>query len=201
MKKPFLYNRALALGLVIPFVLLFIVLSGGSALAKERAQRQSVFYDGVEGDGLSIRHDLDARLDAAYNMLTLAQRSNLRDDPLLEAIRQDHAALTEDVGIAESYALDQALDRDVKQLYARAEEMGLSEEDQRLLEKQYYEFLSREQTIGHDGYNAQAQAFTKPFPPSPPALSARSTAWNRWNTFAKPAAPLAAAPKDMEECA
>lgn len=170
MKKPFLYNRALAFGLVIPFVLLVIVLSGGSALAKERAQTESVFYDGVEGDGLSIRHDLDARLDAAYNMLTLAQRSNLRDDPLLEAIRQDHAALTEDVGIAESYALDQALDRDVKQLYARAEEMGLSEEDQRLLEKQYYEFLSREQTIGHDGYNAQAQAFNQTLSAFPASL-------------------------------
>ena len=41
---------------------------------------------------------------------------------------------------------------------------------ERLLEKPYYEFLSREQTIGHDGYNAQAQAFNQTLSAFPASL-------------------------------
>lgn len=153
------YNKTIAIIVFAAVVLVSVTLSGGSALAKERTQVESKFYEGMQGDSLGIYNDVRARIDAAQNMVTVAQKSLGSEDALLLEIQDLQSKMLNEGSIGELFKLDYTLETKVKLLFAKEDTLSLNETDARLFEKQYYEFLSRGQTISHDGFNTSAQQY------------------------------------------
>lgn len=170
MKIPFLYNRGLAVVLTVVLVCAAVLLSGGIGLKSERSKTEQYFYQGVKMDSLSISNDLQARADAAYNMVSVMRKYDLADDTPVADLLAAHTALGEANGIKDKHKADQALNNAVLQMHALSSTVAMTEQDARLFKKQYDEFLSRGQTISHDGYNALANAFNEQYNAFPAKL-------------------------------
>ncbi len=163
MKNKINENRPLAWAVLAVVVALSIVLGGGGALRGMRSEALDVFYYGVHGDNLSIYTDLDARIDCAYNLASLADRygsipkgyaeeARLYADALKAAEKEDIRAMAADNSV---------LDISVESLYTELENAALSDTDATFALSQYKEFTSRALTISRDGYNAQAEEFNR----------------------------------------
>ena len=143
-------------------VLLTIFLSGGRGLRKLRTQAASTFTEGVAGDGLSIAHDLNQRLENAGNLAIVARRYRPNDEALsaldsaCEVLRR---ALEQSEKKKDMAAANRALGDAVEVLYRAMDGWNLDETDKNLAAKQYRSFLSAADTISHDGYNQQAREF------------------------------------------
>jgi len=95
-------RKAAAIGLAV-WIVIFSLLGGHMTLKKEYGRVADVFTQGVEGDGLSIAHDLSQRADAAYNLTVIAQRYLGAEDSLVAGVRRAREGLLAASGAAQKY--------------------------------------------------------------------------------------------------
>ena len=163
MKNKINENRPLACIVLAAVVVLSIIFSGGGALRAERARAMDAFHFGVNGDGLCIYTDLQARADCAYDLVDLCGRYGAIPQESIDKVEKA-ANVLESTGENDVYELGRAngeLDRAVESLYTEIENASLSETDATFALTRYKEFTSRALTISRDGYNAQAEAFNQ----------------------------------------
>lgn len=152
-----LKNRVFAWCVLAVVILLSLSLSGGGALKDLRLETESVFYNGVNADGLCIDRDLKARTEATYNLLTIAKNYSI-DKALIDAADKARQQ-TVSGAIGARYQANAHLTQTVEDLYTALENVSLSETDKSFAYNQYKEFKSRAETISRDPYNQRAEAF------------------------------------------
>ncbi len=160
-----LKSRGVAAAIAVVVMVVTVFASGGAKLSALKSQADDVFYSGVSGDGLSIYGDLNMRLENAYNICTIAKRSGGDGSVELVSVQSAYdalaAALNDKAPRASLPALNRELTSSVETLYRAMDDYALSETDETLIARQYRSFLSANDTISHDGYNAKAADFNE----------------------------------------
>ena len=124
---------------------------GGAKLASYANSTAAAFSDGM----YSIAADLDARLNSAANLVTVAEKVSGVSAGFVEAVR---SAVDAAQGPAAKAAADAALDSAVNALYDEA--VALADANQYdLLAGELAEFNARGNTIRNNDYNSRAQEF------------------------------------------
>ncbi len=166
-------KRQFAWSITIVMILVAVFGLGGSKLAGQAEQARQVFYLGVNGDGLSINHDLDRRAEAATNLATVASRYLAASDSLLTDLQAAREQLQQAEDAAAKYAANQQLGQAALAVYDALAGYELSDQDQRYRQSLMDELESANAIIGHDGYNAQAAACNALLSGFPAGLLAR----------------------------
>lgn len=129
---------------------------GGAKLAGYYSSTMAGFTTGQ----YSITADLDQRVSAAANVVTVAKKIAGVDQTLLAAAEDAVNALSEPMGPADTYAANEALNTAVEALYDAA--LPLASADQKdLLSEQHSEFMSRGTILRNSPYNEEAEQFNK----------------------------------------
>lgn len=129
---------------------------GGAKLAGHYSDTMAGFNSGK----YSITADLDQRVSAAANVVTVAKKIAGVDQTLLAAAQNAVDALAEPMGPADTYAANETLDAAVEALYDAA--LPLASADQKdLLSEQHSEFMSRGTILRNSSYNEEAEQFNK----------------------------------------
>jgi len=149
------YKTATLISTVV--IIASILLGTGRSLRALKAEVDAAFYNGVNADSLSIQNDLNERLDLSYSLTTLAGKylsDSSRDDVL--AAREK---LTNADGITDKYDANEELTDATQALISALQDVTLSEEDEKSLQRLDANLRSRNDTISHDGYNQLAEQF------------------------------------------
>lgn len=154
-------NRFLACLIALAVVVITIFASGGGKLGTQRAAAEELFYNGKNNSGQCIQSDINARLDAACNLLTVAGRYMQSNDERVVSLNQAVQTLQAAQGISALYQANQALDEPTKALYEALTALSLSELDQSLVQKQYGNFAGRADSIRRDSYNESARHYNQ----------------------------------------
>ncbi len=129
---------------------------GGAKLAGYYSETMAGFSSGQ----YSITADMDQRVSAAANVVTVAGKIGGVDQQLLADAKQAVDALSTLPGPAETYAADQTLEQAIEALYDQA--LPLASADQKdMLAEQHSEFMSRGTILRNSSYNEQAEAFNE----------------------------------------
>lgn len=155
-----LKNRAFAWCVFALAVVLTITLSGGGGLQSMRGDVEAIFYHGVNHDELSIDRDLHARTEAAYNLMTIAEKYGV-DSATIHAVSESREETTKRDSISACYAANGKLTQAVESLYTALDAAELSDADKTFAYNQYKEFKARADTIGRDPYNQRAEAYNQ----------------------------------------
>lgn len=168
-------NRILACFVALVVVLITILASGGGRLGAQRAAAEELFYHGKNGSGQCIQSDINARLDAACNLITVAGRYMQSGDEKVAALEAATQALQSAQGISALYEANQALDEPTEALYQALNALSLSDRDESLVQKQYVNFTSRADSIRRDSYNESARQYNQERAGMPASLIASLT--------------------------
>ncbi|GHV43534.1 hypothetical protein FACS189490_13680 [Clostridia bacterium] len=158
-RKPIYLNNNFALGVLIVCALLSIVFGGARSLNAVRHKAVAVFEHGVDGDGVSVKNDMQKRADKAWTIIAIAEKY-----PELaastEALRNAaNNSSAEDIDSL--YVSDDLITKYGEILYTNLQNVNLSEKDTTNLKNAYNELRSRGNTIAHDGYNELAQKYNQ----------------------------------------
>lgn len=152
-------NPRVAITIMIVAIAFSVLYGSRRSLASEAARVESVFFNGVEGDGIGIDRDLGIRIDESQNLVTIAMRYLDENDPSIKAVREARQALIDAVDLYEKHRANLKLTEAYTALGDRLARMELSEKDERYRMGILDELKSREEIIGHDGYNEMAEEF------------------------------------------
>lgn len=129
---------------------------GGAKLAARANSTAAAFSDGM----YSIAADLDARLNSAANLATVAEKVSGVSADAIQAVRQAIDEVNAAQGPAAKAAADGALADAVNALYDGA--AALADANQYdLLAGELAEFNARGNTIRNNDYNSQARQFNE----------------------------------------
>ncbi len=168
-------NRTVARIVAVAVIAISILLSGGMGLRSQRSATQSVFSNGVYGDGLSIERDLFERSEAAYNLCSIATKYLGSDNAQLVAVKAARDEISAKDSVSQKAVANKKLGETVEDLYTEIESANLSEQDKQFAYRQYKEFISRGDTIGRDEYNIKAEGFNRECSRFPASLIAKLT--------------------------
>ena len=150
------HNFAVILSAAV--IVLSVLLGTGRSLSALKAEVDTVFYEGVNRDSLSIQNDLNERLDLSYSLTTLANKY-IAGDSRIDNVLEARQKLTQAEDISLKYDANEALTDATQALSAALESAGLSELDAASLQRLTANLASRNDTISHDGYNQLAERF------------------------------------------
>lgn len=151
-----LRSRAVAAALAGVMALGGVFGIGGAKLAGYARRTAASFDSGMN----SITGDLDARLNAAANLVTVAEKMDGLDAEALAAVNQAIAAVQAAPGPAAKAGADRTLSEAVNQLYDQAA-AGANANQADLLAGELAEFNSRGNTIRNNDYNSNARRFNQ----------------------------------------
>lgn len=146
-----------ALFLMIVMIIAGIWIGSWRSLSGIVRQAEAVFTEGENGDGYSIRADLEDSSGIAYNLTLVAGRYLDKTDPLLLAVEDARSALQEAKGPSEAYRANRQLSESVTALYERMKTVELSEKDQKYPQNLYIDYMAKQDIISRNDYNRIAE--------------------------------------------
>lgn len=169
-----LNKRPVAFAVLAVVILFSCIVGSYRSVLSLRQQTEQVFLQGERGDGLSIAHDLEARVRLSGNLVTIARR--YLDDTRLTELQSAADALTAAQTPSEKYQANRKLDTAFQAVYESLEGQALSKTDSDYRIRLRADFHSRNVTISHDAYNGLAQEFNQKVLGSFPAGALASAA-------------------------
>ena len=149
-----LKNKAVAVAAACLLAVGSVFGIGGAKLAAYANSTAAAFSDGM----YSIAADLDARLNSAANLATVAEKVGGVSGEAINGVNGAIQAVQAAQGPAAKAAADGALAQAVNALYDEA--VALADQNQYdLLAGELAEFNARGNTIRNNDYNSRAQAF------------------------------------------
>ncbi len=159
MKVKLKENKRVAMIVATIMVIFSVLVLGGMKLRADRDDVQELFYEGVNHDSLSIYNDLQARLESAYNLVTIASKyMPANADEIINVLNARESLIGAKLP-SEMYNANHSLTVAIDTLYSELENYEMDEDDVRLAVKQFTELSSRNQTISHDSFNSEASTF------------------------------------------
>lgn len=150
---------------ILTVCLLFSVWYGTEKEVKAGEKKLSaVFTDGVDGDGFSIKNDLETTASEAYNLATIAKKALGEDDASAVSVTANVEKLRNAISggeVSEIHDCYIALFNSVEELYANYKAAGDDESRVKLALQCYTEIKSRNSTISGDGYNDAVREYNE----------------------------------------
>jgi len=154
-------KRSSAAFIFVAVVLVFSILGGYRSISRQRAGALAVFTQGTEGDGLGIAHDLQVRIDSAYNLSIVAKRYYDPSDALVTGLLDARGALIAAEEPDEKFAANRVLSEKTAALCDALAQKPLSEMDAKYRVRLWEEMKSADARISHDGFNRAADDFNQ----------------------------------------
>lgn len=146
---------------MICMILVSVLIGSSRSLSQLAGQVNDAFFQGVNGDGLSIQNDLQQRMNDAYNLVVVGRRYLQEDDAAITQVLTAREALANAQTPSEKYQKNNDLTAATTELYYKLQEQQLSEKDAQYNSQLYAELSSRNTTIQNDGYNQMAEDFNR----------------------------------------
>lgn len=144
-----LENKALMILVMIVLIVSSSLVAGVSQLNRMANEIHQEFLVGEKKDGLSIQHDLDARIECARNIVTLAKKYDVDTMGLETTISE----LKKVESIGEKSGLNRCLTDDVAGVLYHLEQKNLTNTNAKNLKEQISIFENAQNTISLDPYN------------------------------------------------
>lgn len=180
----FTENRKIAWCALVLCIFVSVFLLGGMKLSRERSQAVDMFNNGSDTN-LSIRHSMDAYLDAsadAANLMASEGELHKVDALITESVRSLSAQIGEGEDIGMRYAAYTELKTKVDQLYNKVYD-AVGEKEFAEFKIAYDDFWGYEDMISRDDYHKTARDFNKLIGGFPGAIIAGIMGLNALNTF------------------
>lgn len=129
---------------------------GGAKLSAYSHNTMASFSSGQ----YSITADMNQRISAAANVVTVAKKIANVDQTLIQAAQQAIDAAEDLSSPAQAYRNNQAMETAVEALYNAALDKADAQQKE-MLSEQHSEFMSRGTILRNSAYNEQAQDFNK----------------------------------------
>lgn len=161
----------------ICILLMLVLMAGGfwlggyKGLSGQYSKVEDVFFVGEDGDGICVANDLNERVTAAQNLVTIASNYAGVSDAR-KAVSDAAAALSSNLQSSDVAAIiesNRQLDTAMTALYNDLGQESLSQNHEKYRQSLYANFNSRGDIISHDPYNNYAQEYNqllKGFPAS-----------------------------------
>ena len=120
---------------------------------------ETVFYSGVDGDGLCVSSDLNTIANEGKNMLTVAGRYLSAEEESVSALDESILSFLSAEGINQKIERYHKVVQNMETLAGRLEEEALSDKDSDYISSQLAEAAARERTARLDGYNDVAKEY------------------------------------------
>ena len=133
------------------------------------------FYQGVDGDGLSIQNDLEDMMTLSDNLSVVARRNLGADAAAVAELSDARTALSDAKTPAAKYRAAAGLVRAVTAVYSELDPDKLSDSDARYRESLYTDIVSLDRKIGHDGYNHLVDEYNQKISAFPANLLSKLT--------------------------
>lgn len=120
-----------------------------------------VFTIGEYGDGLSIQRDLDTRVTCVQNILQIAKLYIPLSDADMKKAEQLALQLQDESDRGRQYACHTELQAVMDGIFARLDDIDVSEKNRTSMNEQRSIFNNAANTISYDPYNSKVEAFEK----------------------------------------
>ncbi len=162
---------------IIMFVVIFIsaLLGGGRSLASESRKVEKVFTNGAENDGLGIASDLGLRIDASYNLVTVALKYLPDDTQTVRNVLAARDQLIKAKGYSNKFEANQQLTEATTDLNELLISLDLNSSDISYRKGIMSELTSSNSRMSHDPYNTKAEAFNSILDSFPANIISRLT--------------------------
>lgn len=153
-------KRICAMLLMIVMVCTAVLSGGWRSLNKLKSETETVFFNGVSGDGYSIQGDLDMIIAQSFNLVTIAKNYFNENDETMTELLSARDALCAALTPAEKYKANMKATETAVTLYDKLKNAsGFTEIHKKLAAQDYTEILSRNSTIKNNGYNDAARKY------------------------------------------
>ena len=156
-----LKNRKTAAIIMVVVITVSFFLGGGRQLSAENARAEAIFTEGEYGDGYGIEYDLQQRIDAAYNLKTVAARNLTGAQAgLVDRLLQARQQLIDAEPPSQKAAANRQLSEAAREVHSALEEMlDGDSKDAGYNYRLWADLVSAEDRIERAGYNSAARAF------------------------------------------
>lgn len=160
-----LENKSIAIIAMVLLIIASILIGSHNSLTKLSSRAESMFFNGINGDGLCIQSDLDKRLEFSRNLVTVSKGYLSPNDSSIINVETARNQLKKATTINDKYKANKNLDEAMFNLYTTLENQGITENEELLNNfsknptRIYSEFSSYGDTIKHDKYNEYANDF------------------------------------------
>lgn len=160
-----LENKTVAKVAMISLIIAATLIGSHNSLTKLSNKAESIFYTGVNGDGLCIQSDLDKRFEYARNLITISIAYLSPEDIAIIDVETARNELKKAETINKKYIANNSLEESMFNLYNTLEKQGITQKEELLNNfsknpsRIYSEFRSFGDTIKHDKYNDYANDF------------------------------------------
>lgn len=178
-----LKDRKLAAFLMIIMIVLGTAFGSHRSLMKLYKSAEDVFYNGENGDGFSIQHDLDDRFEESLKLVKIAQKYPSIDSKYIDDVMYARDSLKNAETIKEKSKANSELDAAVFALYNELGTQELSDLDKEYRISSYGTFNSYGDTISHSSYNSIARRFNDTLNKFPASLLGKLTGIHELDTF------------------
>ncbi len=166
-------KKPAAIAVAVIMIIASILVSGGSSLRSQRKEVENMFFNGVSNDGYSIQSDLDAKIEVANNLVTVAKRYYNSSDTMLLELIEARQELDGAVEVGEKRNASRKLDDAANSLIERMESdstISMSDKDKKYCMSFKAELKSRNLTIENDRYNDYASRFNSTISTMPASI-------------------------------
>ena len=144
-----LENKTLMILVMIVLIVSSSLVAGVTQLNRMASEIHQEFLVGEKKDGLSIQHDIDARIECARNIATLAKKYDIDTKGIETTISE----LAKVKSVQEKSNLNHCLTDDVAGLVHHLEQKNLTNTNAKNLKEQISIFENAQNTISLDPYN------------------------------------------------
>lgn len=178
-----LKDRKIAVFLMIIMIVLGTTFGSHRSLMKLYKSAESVFYNGENGDGFSIQHDLDDRFEESLKLVKIAEKYPSLDNKYIDDVKAARDKLKNAETIRDKSKANSELDAAVFALYNELGKQNLSSQDEKYRISSYGTFNSYGDTISHNSYNSIARKFNDTLNKFPANLLGKLTGIEELDTF------------------
>lgn len=152
-----LENKTLMILVMIVLMVSSSLFAGVSKLNRMADEIHQEFLVGEKKDGLSIQHDLDTRIECARNIMTLANKYDIRTDGYETIILE----LQKAESVQHKCYLNNMVTSDVQAVLFHLEKAPLTATNAKNLKEQVSIFENAQNTISLDPYNTLVAEYEK----------------------------------------
>jgi len=175
------------IAIIIMFIMIVTATLFGSyrSLNKMYQEVNNVFYDGIHQDGDSIANDLSTRVDAANNLITIADKYNENiPSSLISDVREAIETLSNATKLSAKYTANQLLTSTTDSLILYLESSStISQKDTEYMIGFKATLVSRSNTIARDPYNQMVEEYNQVLESFPANLLSKITGIKQAESF------------------
>jgi len=154
-------NKGLMIIIMISMIVISSLVMGVSQINAKVTKINKVFEVGAYNDGLSIRRDLQTRIECSKNLVTLAKMYMSASEQAIKDVEDLIHKLEKEESKAELYKLNSELQQKIEVLWNEINKYDISDKHLDSGKEQMSRIKNAQNTISYDPYNTEVAEFEK----------------------------------------